>query len=339
MRTRSLLVYGIGLLLLSLVFVVSIPLYSQRIPQSLQAHVEQKMRTQGIDWVQVEAQGRDIILKGNAPNPQAYQQALKLPKTVGAVRHIHNHLQHRLISPYTLRLDWSDGKLRLDGYLPNQDSYQKLSKQLGKLYGEANSYTELQLATGSPKAWAELVEHLVVQLRSFERAHVELTDQKLHISGKTAASELREQLQKSLEPFSTKGYELDLHIIALDEAAQRCQERFNQLLKTPISFESGKATISKSSYTLLESLAETAMFCPKSYITITGHTDNQGDIQDNLKLSQQRAKAVAAWLFQNGIDPERIRTIGYGSRRPLASNNNAAGRAKNRRIEFTVQGR
>jgi outer membrane protein OmpA-like peptidoglycan-associated protein len=70
-----------------------------------------------------------------------------------------------------------------------------------------------------------------------------------------------------------------------------------------------------------------------AHIEISGHTDNVGKKSANKKLSQQRADAVRAYLVAKGIDPDRIKAVGYGDEKPVASNDTSEGRQKNRRIE------
>jgi len=69
---------------------------------------------------------------------------------------------------------------------------------------------------------------------------------------------------------------------------------------------------------------------------VAGHTDDSGSEQQNRQLAAQRAKAVADYLINSGIDPARIRTAGYGEDRPIANNSTPEGRAENRRVEILV---
>lgn len=74
----------------------------------------------------------------------------------------------------------------------------------------------------------------------------------------------------------------------------------------------------------------------RTRIELAGHTDNQGDFDQNITLSRERADAVRAFLVQNGIAPRRIQTRGYGSTRPIAANSREETRQQNRRVEMTV---
>jgi OOP family OmpA-OmpF porin len=75
---------------------------------------------------------------------------------------------------------------------------------------------------------------------------------------------------------------------------------------------------------------------PDLVLRIEGHTDNVGDPDDNLRLSAQRALAVQAMLIAARIDKTRLDAVGVGGLQPLADNNTAEGRKKNRRIELVV---
>ena len=74
---------------------------------------------------------------------------------------------------------------------------------------------------------------------------------------------------------------------------------------------------------------------PSLSVEVGGHTDSQGDDASNLDLSNRRAAAVVTALGERGVPQWSMRAKGYGETRPIASNADEAGRARNRRIEFT----
>lgn len=117
--------------------------------------------------------------------------------------------------------------------------------------------------------------------------------------------------------------------------AGACQRTMARLASTAaIHFESGGASPMPKSYPLLNDLAAVAYQCPATRIVIGGHTDNAGDQDANLRLSQARAEAVEQFFHLAGIRRDRIQTIAYGGSRPIAGNTTAEGRAANRRITF-----
>lgn len=106
-----------------------------------------------------------------------------------------------------------------------------------------------------------------------------------------------------------------------------------------LTFETGKATLKPESQEQLKNIAEILKAYPKVTMKIGGYTDNTGDPQANLRLSQQRADAVMAGLVQLGVDADRLKAEGYGQEHPIADNSTPEGRAKNRRIDIRVTGK
>jgi OOP family OmpA-OmpF porin len=103
-----------------------------------------------------------------------------------------------------------------------------------------------------------------------------------------------------------------------------------------INFSFDKATILTSSYPVLDDAALFLKSNPKSVVEIGGHTDSVGKAAYNQKLSEKRADAVRQYLISKGIPASQMTSKGYGSSKPIADNATDAGRAKNRRIEFTI---
>jgi outer membrane protein OmpA-like peptidoglycan-associated protein len=102
-----------------------------------------------------------------------------------------------------------------------------------------------------------------------------------------------------------------------------------------INFSTGSAQIPDYSAPFLNKAAEVIKMGPSGMvIEISGHTDNTGDANANLTLSQQRADAVQAYLVQQGVPPATLTAKGYGDTHPIAGNDTEEGRFRNRRIEF-----
>lgn len=105
---------------------------------------------------------------------------------------------------------------------------------------------------------------------------------------------------------------------------------------TGIQFETGKATIKKSSYGILNKIAEMLSIDNSYNLEINGHTDNVGDPEKNLNLSRERAESVRNYLIGRGIAAERLKSEGYGDTQPIADNSTKKGREQNRRVEFNI---
>lgn len=113
-------------------------------------------------------------------------------------------------------------------------------------------------------------------------------------------------------------------------------KQLNEYSKT-ILFDYDKATIRKESYAALQSIADIMKEYPNAKFLIEGHTDSRGSDAYNLKLSKERAASVHDYLVNIGMDDDRLRSEGFGEERPVATNNTAAGRQQNRRVEISLE--
>jgi outer membrane protein OmpA-like peptidoglycan-associated protein len=103
-----------------------------------------------------------------------------------------------------------------------------------------------------------------------------------------------------------------------------------------ILFETGKSILNASSYAELDRLLNIMKENAEMKIEISGHTDKTGSETVNLKLSEDRAKAVVEYLVQKGVVRTRMEFKGFGSMQPVTDNATPQGRAKNRRVEFKI---
>lgn len=111
----------------------------------------------------------------------------------------------------------------------------------------------------------------------------------------------------------------------------------NQIYVGNIYFEYGTSIITEASLPRLNQILDYLNDNPKHEIEIAGHTDNIGNERVNQLVSQNRALEAKKWLVENGIESSRITSVGYGSKQPLASNDDEVnGRALNRRIEIKL---
>ncbi|MDX2258411.1 MAG: OmpA family protein [Hyphomicrobiaceae bacterium] len=121
-------------------------------------------------------------------------------------------------------------------------------------------------------------------------------------------------------------------------AANECQSLLASAAAAGvIQFRFASAALDPSSHATLGRLVEIAETCPQFRIEIEGHTDAEGEENDNQALSERRAQAVVDYLTAAGLAAGRLKAVGYGETRPVAPNDTSSNRARNRRIAFSVR--
>jgi outer membrane protein OmpA-like peptidoglycan-associated protein len=113
---------------------------------------------------------------------------------------------------------------------------------------------------------------------------------------------------------------------------------FDDISYTVLNYQFGGDSLTKSSKKRLTMIAEyLTLDTNLELVLIDGYTDSYGGRNDNLKVSNRRAKTIREHFVKNGIDPSRIEANGYGEKRHIASNNTIIGRAQNRRVVIRME--
>ena len=139
------------------------------------------------------------------------------------------------------------------------------------------------------------------------------------------------------------GSVLDAQARELDESLGNGIEVINTgevlIVRMPqdILFDVDSAAVRPALRADLFTLADSLQRYPNSTVTVTGHTDNTGSAAYNQDLSERRARSVVAVLVNAGVEPFRLRPVGAGENRPIASNLDPAGRQQNRRVDITIR--
>ncbi len=117
-----------------------------------------------------------------------------------------------------------------------------------------------------------------------------------------------------------------------------CQEALDATQTvSKVLFATASAEVTRAAANALDALTPILSRCPDAKIEIAGHTDNVGDEARNQALSQWRAEVIRRYLVLKGVPAARLSAIGYGSKQPIAQNDDEPGRADNRRIEFVLK--
>ncbi|MGB6930607.1 MAG: OmpA family protein, partial [Syntrophobacteria bacterium] len=177
-------------------------------------------------------------------------------------------------------------------------------------------------------------------IASQEKAHLEeiksLKQQVALLEGKTQEERAAKERLEAEKKFNELYTEVKRYFTS-DEAEVYKQGNRLIIRLRAMQFPVGQAVIMPSNYGLVSKVQRSIRTFGEPGVVIEGHTDSTGSPELNEHLSQQRADSVRDYLIANGISSEdKIVAIGYGSKRPLASNETEMGRAINRRIDVVI---
>jgi outer membrane protein OmpA-like peptidoglycan-associated protein len=164
-------------------------------------------------------------------------------------------------------------------------------------------------------------EHTNQALNQEQAAKLELERQRLQLA-------LREAKLLSVQQ---QGKWLEEQIINL---ATTQTDRGLVMTLGDVLFDTGEAELKSSANRTVLKVVQFLQLNPKRVVRIEGYTDNTGDKQSNLKLSRDRAQAVADILVDLGVEEKRVQVEGYGDEYPVEANASERGRAQNRRVEI-----
>ncbi len=230
----------------------------------------------------------------------------------------------------------------LAGYVPDNNVHAAIVAAVGRKFFSEKLVDNLKASVGAPQGFQNAVVAALGALSRVSTGSLVISDREAKLSGDAlyavAADQIRGGIGGELPQGWTAKAEVSVKPVASAVDPTVCQQLFFELLaKAKIRFDSGRATIDKDSMGLLDKLIETALRCPNANIEVAGHTDTDGDNNNNMALSEKRAQAVADYLIKAGLPPDRLKAVGYGSSQPVAANDTDEGKAKNRRIDFVVK--
>jgi outer membrane protein OmpA-like peptidoglycan-associated protein len=128
----------------------------------------------------------------------------------------------------------------------------------------------------------------------------------------------------------------DLATASTDDIAKALEKDGKVVISGGVLFETDSAKLAPGSADLVKRVAEAMKKNPNLKLSVVGHTDNTGDYNYNVQLSERRAKAFAEALIKEGVAANRLTAVGVGPQSPVATNDTPEGRAQNRRVELVV---
>ena len=332
-------------------------------PSRIQADITERANASlgeiNANKVLATASGRDVLLTGSVESKNALDDIIDAVENTWGVRTIEHtlaindatyewdkfHAAARFANidsnEISMKMNWHSGNVSLSGHVANEREANNLKSRVNP---QLNIYDHLKLTTLSsgswPDDWHEMNNTILSSILDLESARAHITHDSIKIYGEAKDDGQREKVEQYLRSNLNADKPLSLNIsIPLSSYARACQEKLKDKLKNnSIEFSTASTSINPESTEFLERLIATINSCPKTRILIAGHTDSQGEEANNQTLSENRANSVKNYLVENGINAQRLSTIGFGELRPIESNSTEAGMKKNRRIEFIIVG-
>lgn len=350
-----------GLIALTCVVLYTVFFRAPMIERDIETRTRQLIESAGLaEQIRVQADGRELLLSGDlAHKDQAMSVAREVIGAVG-VTWLSEELPinsgggnlkvaGQANSAWTTQLQLADGQLDISGDRPALDGVSNaIVARLSAEYGGQNVSMNSDNARELPVYWADTVNAAAKALAKMQSGSAQINANKLSIEG-TVASEADQaaikQMLVELTPADVV-WRTEFETLAPDAimAAQRlspaqCDSHVAEYMDSKqVQFRKSKTSLQNSAFAVIDGVIQILARCPSAKVQIGGYTDSRGDADLNMRLSRERAETVRDYLVEQGINTARLDARGFGPQRPIASNNTAAGRALNRRIEFRVIG-
>jgi outer membrane protein OmpA-like peptidoglycan-associated protein len=290
----------------------------------------------GLDPGILSVSGRDVTLTGWVSSEEMHAHLLSCVAAFPGTRTIDDQLQVQVSGALGFRTHYDD--ITLSGVVPTRADRDSLVSKAGDLWGEANVTDALEVDPGRTiGGWSEdgFTRFLAALRHSRRDLDIELGRGQAVVAG-TVLSELAKVRVLGGAVVLLPGFEVVDRLTVREPSTPReiLQTRLDDLLQgKTVEFATDSAELTARGKAVLGDVIGILKRTP-GRVEISGHTDSTGAAAHNLELSLQRANAVAGYLAANGIDADRLASIGYGAQHPIASNATAPGQQMNRRTEF-----
>lgn len=227
------------------------------------------------------------------------------------------------------------GKVVVSGTVPDESTRQAVLTRAREVFG-ADRVVD-QLGVGplvAPPNWTAYLQKIISpDLKQVSRGQISVSGNVVDIKGEIGNEAQRQQLVSDLSTRLNATYTVNNGLRV--GAAGQDQVDLTLASRT-IEFEAGNSSLTPSGRQTLDLLVPVLQRLAGRSFEVIGHTDALGSRPQNIALSAARADAVKAYLVAKTIGADSITTSGVGPDRPLAANDTAEGRARNRRIELRV---
>ncbi len=227
------------------------------------------------------------------------------------------------------------GKVVVSGTVPDEATRQAVLLRAREVFGVDRVVDQLGVGNlVAPPNWTSYVQRVISpELKQVSRGQISIRGNVIDLKGEVGNEVVRQQIVSDIATRLNTTYEVR-NGLRVGAAGQ--DEVDLTLANRTIEFETGNSKLTPTGREVLDLLVPVLHRLPGRSFEVTGHTDAQGSRPQNIALSAARADAVKGYLAGKGISSDSITTSGAGPDRPVASNDSAEGRARNRRIELRV---
>lgn len=222
------------------------------------------------------------------------------------------------------------------GTVPDEATRQSILVRLRELYGADRVVDQLGVAPlPAPPNWSQHVQRLLgPDLKLVSKGQLSVQGNLVELKGEVQNEAQRQALATTLATQVNNPTYTIRNGLRVAAAGQELVDA--ALANRIIEFETGSAQLTPAGQGVLDQLMTVLRQLPGRRFEIIGHTDGLGARSTNVALSLARAESVRTYLVAKGMGDTALSTSGVGPDRPLAANDTADGRARNRRIEFRV---
>lgn len=327
--------------------------------KSIESHLEttitQQLTAAGIKDVTVDATGTDIRLRGTVAEDEQLATVPEFVAEIEGVSSVAADLAVVVVSDPgavtvvadPLTISWDSGSATVSGEVSSETTRSAIVTKLQERFPAGVTADDLVVLEGAPgeSDWLSRILRLVdigADSLSTGEIFVNPGAQLVQVTGEFETRQERADARDEIEqvvaetPFDfTSALSIPEAPAFTPQQVVELQQNLDDLIADKVvEFELNSDVLTPIGKALLDEILDALVQFPNVPIEIGGHTDSQGDDAANLDLSERRARAALDYLVAHGQDPERFVVHGYGETMPVASNDTAEGRARNRRIEF-----
>jgi len=284
----------------------------------------------------ISVSGRDVSLAGSVQSEELRARLMSCIAAFPGTHTIDDQLRVQTQGALGFRTHYNE--ITVSGVVPSEASHMAIINQAYNLWGVENVTDALEVDAGRTiGGWSgdDFAQFLAVLRHSRRDLDIELSGGQAVVGGSVLSELARIRVLGSAVTL-LPGFEVVDRLTVREPQTTRevLQADLDNLLagKT-VEFATDSVELTADGRAVLGDVIAILKRSP-GRIEISGHTDTTGDAAHNLDLSSRRAESVARYLAANGINADRLQTVGYGPHRPIASNATDEGRQMNRRTEF-----